>query len=71
MNLPCSQTFTDTILPTVFEKLKLFVEKRLNTAEYVTLIPDIWTNREMKDFMGLVACVMDKDFCKKYFEIWY
>ena len=60
--LPCGRTFTDSILPEVLEKVYTSINEKLIDAEYITLISDIWTNRQMHDFMGLAACITSSSF---------
>ena len=64
IKLPCSKTFSTVILKSVFEKLNGLIESKLNQAESICLISDIWTNRQMKDFMGLAVNMIDSYFEK-------
>lgn len=52
-------------MPTVLEKLMSFLSSKLNNAETVTLIVDIWTNKINADFIALAACYTDKNFFKQ------
>ena len=63
--LPCSRTFSDVILTDVFEKIKKEIESLLQKALTVCLISDIWTNKQMLDFMGLAANITTEDHVKE------
>lgn len=65
IKMPCSKTFSEVILKSVFEKLNACIIKKLEEAESIFLISDIWTNRQMKDFMGLAANIIDLNFEKE------
>jgi hypothetical protein len=68
-SLPCAKTFTETILPSVMDKLSNIIEKKLNDAQFLCLISDIWTNKNMHDFLGLVACTIDSNFNRQFLVI--
>ena len=48
--VPCRQTLTSTVLPSIFESVKSIINAKLQAAENISLISDIWTNTKMHDF---------------------
>lgn len=52
-NVPCAKTFAENTLPNVFEMVKDQIYEKLNKAFNVSLICDIWTNKQMHDFKGI------------------
>jgi hypothetical protein len=68
-SLPCAKTFTETVLPSVMNKLTTIIDKKLKDAQYICLISDIWTNKTMQDFLGLVACTIDANFNRQFLVI--
>lgn len=62
IELPCARTFKETILPDVLNKLHECLEKKLNLSSHVSIITDIWTDRQMHDFMGLAAAITNSVF---------
>ncbi len=43
------------MLPEVYHELCKHIGKKLESAKYISLIADIWTNVRMSDYMGLAA----------------
>ncbi len=41
------------------------IQNVLKESAYISIISDIWTNKQMLDFMGLAVCVIDHKFQKK------
>ena len=41
------------------------IQNVLKESAYIAIISDIWTNKQMLDFMGLAVCVIDHKFQKK------
>ena len=69
LKLPCERTFVTTYLPTVREKVYGKIGELLASCENACLITDIWTNKQMLDFMGLVACTIDSVFRRQFIVI--
>ena len=69
LKLPCQQTFVSTYMPVVLEKIYAEIGEQLVASENVCLISDIWTNKQMLDFMGLVACTIDSVFRRQFIVI--
>ena len=69
VKLPCSKTFTTTILPRVMKILIDLLTPKLKNAVCITLISDIWTNLSQVDFLGLIAVCTDRFFNKEYLVI--
>ena len=67
--VPNRQTFTTNFLPSVLERVQAVINEKLNNAENICLISDIWTNAKMHDFIGIVACVIDSDFKREFLVI--
>lgn len=65
IKIPCSTTFSEVILKSVFDKLNACNNIKLEEAESICLISDIWTNKQMKDFMGLAANIISLNFVKE------
>ena len=45
------------MLPDIYQTLHGLLNTRLNQAETISLVTDIWTNTIMADFLGLIAYV--------------
>ena len=60
--IPCSDTFSDVILKSVFEKVKQELGQIMEASISICLISDIWTNKQMLDFMGLAANIINSNF---------
>jgi hypothetical protein len=56
------KTFKYKFLPKLVEKVKQKIDEKLKAAESITLISDIWSNPQMKNFLGLCACFMKRNF---------
>ena len=69
LKLPCSDTFVTTYLPFVLDRVYAEIGELLVNSESVCLISDIWTNKQMLDFMGLVACTIDSFFQRQFIVI--
>ena len=63
--IPCSKTFSTKILDNVYEMLLIEINKILNEAFSVCLISDIWTSKQMLDFMGVAANIINSNFEKE------
>jgi hypothetical protein len=64
IKLPCAKTFSTVILKSIFEKLNVLIDLKLNQAESICLISDIWTSKQMNDFMGLAVNLINSQFEK-------
>ena len=65
IKVPCSKTFSKVILDDVFTKVKVVLDRILNESASVCLISDIWTNKQMLDFMGIAANTIKADFTRQ------
>lgn len=68
-NLPSVSHFTEMVLPEVLEKVHANINHKLQDAENISLISDIWTDRQMHDFMGLAASVISELFEREFIVI--
>ena len=50
---PCSDTFSHSVLPSIVQAVKDELEKLLTKCFSVCMISDIWTSKQMFDFMGI------------------
>ncbi len=64
IKIPCSKTFSEVILKSVMDKLAVVINKKLEDSCSICLISDIWTSKQMLDFMGLAANLIDRNFEK-------
>ena len=67
--IPCTETFSNTIIKKVLEILRNEIKIKLNEAKNFCLISDIWSNKQMLAFMGLEAIVINKNFEKELLVI--
>jgi hypothetical protein len=67
--VPCTETFSETIIKKVLEMVQDIILKKLNDAKSICLISDIWSNKQMLAFMGLVAIITNKYFGKELLVI--
>ena len=58
----CSKTFSEVILKAVFTKVQAEIEILLQNAESVCLISDIWSSKQMLDFMGVAVNLIYDNF---------
>jgi nitrogen regulatory protein PII-like uncharacterized protein len=63
------KTFTDVLVPKVVNELSLVIGDKLFESEYISLISDIWTNFQMRDFMGAAASLIDDSFNRQILMI--
>lgn len=52
LKVPSSYTFRNNILPQILEKVKKRIQKKLEEAKFITLIPDCWTSLNQTEFLG-------------------
>ena len=64
--IPCAETFSESIIKRVLEMVRDVIQKKLNDATSICLISDIWSNKQMLAFMGLVAVLTNKYFEKNF-----
>jgi hypothetical protein len=69
IDFPCLQTLTNNILPTIMDKLHSTINEKLVDAENICLITDIWTNKQMFDFIGIAACKINMFFEREFIVI--
>ncbi|RNA43669.1 transposase-like protein, partial [Brachionus plicatilis] len=63
--LPHPHTFTKSILPRVFKKMKKNIEVKLKEAVFICLIVDLWTNPNMVKYLAICASMVYKNFAKE------
>ena len=49
---PCSDTYSNSILPSIVQAVKYELEKLLNKCFSVCMISDIWTSKHMLDLVA-------------------
>jgi hypothetical protein len=57
-----TKSFDDKILPEIYEKLRTKIKEKLEKAEDVCLMSDIWTNMQNSDFIAIVMGLMNANF---------
>ena len=60
--IPCDRTFSDTLLPKIMNNLEEVIALKLQEAHCVCIISDIWTTKNMHDFLAISANIMSKNF---------
>lgn len=63
--IPCSKTFSTAVLDVVVSNVRSEINSILEEAHSVCFISDIWTNKQMFDFMGLAANIININFEKE------
>ena len=55
-----SKTFKRTIIPDIMKQVKNGLKDKLNRAKSITMITDLWSNKQMIPFLGLaVSCTFE------------
>ena len=62
VQVPCSDTFSNSVLPSIVQAAKDELKKLLNKCFSVCMISDIWTNKLLCDFMGIATNMIDINF---------
>jgi hypothetical protein len=62
-----TKSFDETILPAVYQKLRVKLEEKLHNAGDICLMSDIWTAKHNSDFIGLVTAVMNDNSIREIF----
>jgi hypothetical protein len=62
VKLPGSVSFRNVILPAVYSSLRKEIERRLQAAETICLITDLWTNKQNDDFIALCGVITNEFF---------
>ena len=62
---PSYREFRHNLLPAVFKKLNMQIQMILDSAMYVVLLTDLWTDPYQRDFIALVAIVINVDSSSK------
>ncbi len=57
-----TKSFDDKILPEIYEKLRTKIKEKLEKAEDVCLMSDIWTNMQNSDIIAIVMGLMNANF---------
>lgn len=61
LKLPTVHSFQNNILPKVMSLLHQIIEKKLQKAVFVSTTTDIWTNKQMFDFIAVSANTVSQD----------
>ena len=61
-NIPCLERFTQTFIPGEFEKVENNIKGILGLAEYCSITVDIWSNMQMRSYIGITCHFVDNDF---------
>jgi hypothetical protein len=69
ISYPGLHTFRHKTLPEVMVILQSKIETKLMDAETICLITDIWTTRQMVDFIAVAVNITNEDFEKETFVI--
>ena len=64
IEVPNRLTFIKRILPAAMKLLKDKIEAKLNAALHIFLLTDIWTNKQMIDFIAVSANLIFDGFDK-------
>jgi hypothetical protein len=62
MKIPCLSTFRYTQLASNYGHFLKIIDNKLEKALTLCLATDIWTNRTMADFIGVVAIIINECF---------
>ena len=62
---PDYRTFVNGLLPKVMQEIHEKILSKLNQATSISLITDIWTNKQLKDFIAVVASIINTKFQKE------
>jgi len=66
---PDYRTFVNGFLPELMQSLHEKILHKLTHAQSVSLITDIWTNNQMRDFIAVAASIIDEHFKKQVITI--
>ncbi len=66
---PDYRTFLNGFLPKLMQSLHEKILHKLTHAQSVSLIADIWTNNQMRDFIAVAASIIDEHFKKQVITI--
>jgi hypothetical protein len=69
MKTPDYRTFVNQLLPKVMDEVHKTILKKLNDASSLSLITDIWTNKQLKDFIAVAANIINEKFEKQLLVI--
>lgn len=61
LKLPTIHSFKHNILPKVMALLHQIIEKKLQKAVFISTTTDIWTNKQMYDFIAVSANTISQD----------
>ena len=62
LKIPDPRTFRTKLIPEAMNLLSKEIEKKLDKAESITLIVDMWTTRMMTDYIALGASIIFDNF---------
>ena len=62
-------TFRNKILPEVMKQLFNAIQLKLQNAEFVFLMTDLWSDFQNADFIALAAIVVDKHWDREFFVL--
>jgi maltose-binding protein MalE len=66
---PNYRTFVNKFLPEVMKQIHEATLSKLNLATSISLITDIWTNKQLKDFIAVAANIINEKFNKELLVI--
>jgi hypothetical protein len=69
LKMPSEYVFRNTLLPEVMKNLRKCQENKLNNAETISLMTDLWTNRANSDFIAVAASCSNSCFDREIFII--
>jgi hypothetical protein len=69
MKTPDYRTFVNKLLPKVMDEIHKTILKKLRDATCISLITDIWTNKQLKDFIAVAANIINEKFEKQLLVI--
>ena len=58
MDLCSVKIFRNDVLPKAYNLMIKAIDKKLNNAKFIYFITDIWTNKNMADFLALAAIIV-------------
>ena len=62
INVPSYHMFRNRVLPELLEKLHALFTLKMNKADSICLITDIWTTRSLADFIALAAVLIKSNY---------
>ena len=66
---PDYRTFVNNFLPKVMQMIHEAILIKLEKSISISIITDIWTNKQLKDFIAVAAKIIDEKFNKELLVI--